>query len=166
MTDPNMPKSRVQRAAVQEPPALRVMRRMSMPILVVVAVLFLVSGVRALIQVYTLDVWASTNNPSLQGSFEAGTSVVTSGRGPATVKLELVQEDRSETLVIDSVRGRNFPVVNPLPRRSTRRVVVSPVVLSRFSAGPATLRATALGRPQWLRTPPPTVRSLAITIAP
>jgi hypothetical protein len=164
--DPNMPKSRFQRGAGQEMPALRVIRRTLTPLLVVVAILFLISGVRAIIQVYDLDVWVSNTEPSLQGSFEAGTSVITSGRASATVKLELVQEGRSEILMVDSVRGRNFPVFNPLPRRSARRVVVSPVVMSRFSAGPATIRATALGRSQWTRTPPPTVSSVGITIAP
>ena len=145
---------------------MRVIRRTLTPLLVVVAILFLISGVRALVQVFDLDVWVSTTNPSLQGSFEAGTSVITSGRAVATVKLELVQDGRSEILMVDSVRRRNFAVFNPLPRRSARRVVVSPVVLSRFGAGQATVRATATGRPQWTRTPPPSVSSIEINIAP
>ena len=166
MTDPNMPKSRSQRGPVQQLPAMRVIRRTLTPLLVIIVILVLISGVRAFVQVFDLDVWVSTTDPSLQGSFEAGTSVITSGRAAATVKLELVQEGRSEILMIDSVRARNFPAINPLPRRSERRVVVSPVVLSRFSAGRATIRATALGRSQLTRTPAPTVSSVEITIAP
>lgn len=145
---------------------MRVIRRTLKPLIVIAVILFLASGVRSFVQVYDLDFWVSTNEPSLQGSFEAATGVLTSGRVPATVKLELIQEGRSEILMIDSVRARNFPAINPLPRRSARRIVVSPVVLSRFSAGRATVRATVVGRPQWMWTPPPTVSSIEITIAP
>jgi hypothetical protein len=37
-------------------------------------------------------------------------------------------------------------------------------MLARFEPGTATLRATAVGRPQWLRVPPPTVREQPVII--
>jgi len=38
-------------------------------------------------------------------------------------------------------------------------------MLAGFDAGAATLRASAVGRPQWLRVPPPTIRERSVTIA-
>ena len=38
-------------------------------------------------------------------------------------------------------------------------------MLDGFEPGTAMLRATAVGRPQWLRIPPPTVREQPVTIA-
>ena len=43
-------------------------------------------------------------------------------------------------------------------------VVVTPELLGRFEPGAALVRATAHGRSQWLRTPPPEVREVAIEI--
>jgi hypothetical protein len=43
-------------------------------------------------------------------------------------------------------------------------VVLAPEQLARFLSGPATVRATATGRRQWLRLPPPTVREAAVDI--
>jgi hypothetical protein len=37
-------------------------------------------------------------------------------------------------------------------------------MLSDFEPGAATLRASAVGRPQWLRVPPPTIREQSVSI--
>jgi hypothetical protein len=44
--------------------------------------------------------------------------------------------------------------------------VVTPELLARFASGAAVVRATAHGRPQWMRTPPPEVREVAVEIGP
>ena len=43
-------------------------------------------------------------------------------------------------------------------------VTLTPAMLSEFDPGPATLRASAVGRPQWLRVPPPSIREQAVSI--
>ena len=43
-------------------------------------------------------------------------------------------------------------------------VVLTPELLGRFEAGAALLRATARGRPQWLREPPPEAREIAVEL--
>ena len=44
-------------------------------------------------------------------------------------------------------------------------VEIEPQMLAEFDPGPAVLRASAVGRPQWLRVPPPTIREMAVTIS-
>lgn len=48
--------------------------------------------------------------------------------------------------------------------RGSQIVSVTPEMLARFATGPATLRAAATGRAQWLRTPPPKMREIPVVI--
>jgi hypothetical protein len=54
--------------------------------------------------------------------------------------------------------------MDPRPWRGSLRVVLGPGALAGFTSGPAQLRATATGRPQWTRLPPPTVRETAVML--
>jgi hypothetical protein len=67
-------------------------------------------------------------------------------------------------LAVQQVRGNDWASFDPRPRRASQRVLLTPEQLARFPDGPATVRATATGRPQWLRLPPPTVREAAVEI--
>jgi hypothetical protein len=75
-----------------------------------------------------------------------------------------VQGSHAETLAVQFVRGNEWGSIDPRARRASQAVVLAPEVLSRFRAGAAVLRATATGRPQWMRLPPPTVRESAVEI--
>ena len=57
------------------------------------------------------------------------------------------------------------PVFDPRPQSGSVVLTIDPGMLAEFDPGPAVLRASAVGRPQWLRVPPPTVRELPITIS-
>jgi hypothetical protein len=57
------------------------------------------------------------------------------------------------------------PSYDPRPRSLHRDVRLTEQSLAGFQGGPAVLRYTAYGNMQWLRTPPPVVRELAVTIA-
>lgn len=128
--------------------------------------LFLVSaaasGYRAYYQVRGLEL-RLTENVLRDGSV-IQVSVTGSGRTTIDVRLELVQGGHSEILAVQRVPGNDWPVFDPRPTRASRRVALTPELLSRFAAGPASVRATATGRPQWTRLPPPTVRESAVEI--
>ena len=57
------------------------------------------------------------------------------------------------------------PVFDPRPQHGSVVVTLTREMLAPLENGPAILRASALGRPQWLRTPPPTIREQPVTIA-
>jgi hypothetical protein len=87
-----------------------------------------------------------------------------SGRTSIDVRVELIQGTHSETLSVRSMRGNEWAAFDPRPRTASQSVVLTPEQLSRFRNGAASVRATATGRPQWTRLPPPTVREAAVEV--
>lgn len=128
--------------------------------------LFLITGLvsahRAYYQVRGLELEVS--EPVLREGSSIQFGVVGSGRTTLDVRLELIQGAHAETLAARRVRGNEWAFFDPRPTRATHAVVLTPEILSRFVGGAATLRATATGRPQWTRLPPPTVREAAVEI--
>jgi hypothetical protein len=122
------------------------------------------SGYRAVVQIFRLEL--APAGGELRAGSTVQARVVTSGRTRASVRLELVQGARTETLGTLAIRGNRDGALDPRPRRATLTVTLPPATLARFAAGPAVLRAVATGASQWLRTPPPTVRSAPVTLAP
>jgi hypothetical protein len=122
------------------------------------------SGYRAVVQIFRLEL------DPVGGVVRAGSTVrarvVTSGRTRASVRLELVQGARAETLGTLAIRGNRDGALDPRPRHATLTVTLAPSSVARFAAGPAVLRAVATGASQWLRTPPPTVREARVLLAP
>lgn len=90
--------------------------------------------------------------------------MISSGRTYADVRLELRQGVHSETLAMQTVPGNEYGFFDPRTQRASQTVMLTPELLSRFAAGAAQLRATAHGRSQWTRTPPPVVRELDVEI--
>lgn len=125
-------------------------------------VLAALSGYRAYFQVRGLEL--ETPAGALGGGSVVRASVVTSGRAFVDLKLEVSQEGRTETLAAREVPKNYFAAVDPRSQRASVEATLKPETLSRLRAGPAVLRATATGRPQWLRTPPPEVREAAVEI--
>jgi hypothetical protein len=122
----------------------------------------LASGYRAYFQVYSLEL--RVDGPVLRGGSVIRTDAVASGRTTVSVRVELIQGARSETLAVHLVPGNDWASFDPRPRRASQTVALTPELLARFGAGAATLRATATGRPQWTRLPPPLVREAAVEI--
>jgi len=121
-----------------------------------------ISSYRAYVQVRRLDI--HVDGSTLAEGSGARADVVSSGRVPVTLRLELVQGTRAETLGEKIVPTRRDPFLDPRAVQGTLSVAVTAEVLARFAPGPALLRATARGRPQWLREPPPLVREAAVVI--
>ena len=122
----------------------------------------LVSGHRAYYQVRSLELQLA--EPVLRSGSVIQTAVAGSGRTTVAVRLELIQGAHSETLAVQHVRGNEWAAFDPRPQRASQRVVLTPELLARCQAGAAKVRATATGRPQWLRLPPPVVRESAVEI--
>ncbi len=127
--------------------------------------LFLIIGIvsahRAYFQVRSLELQAER---ILHSGSTIQSTVVSSGRTYADVRLELRQGSHSETLAMQTVPGNEYGFFDPRTQRASQTVTLTPEILSRFEAGAAQLRVTAHGRSQWTRVPPPVVRELDIVI--
>ena len=141
---------------------LALLKRATLALLFVCFVTALASGHRAYFQVRDLSL--RVDALTLRAGSVVETEVVISGRTHVDVRVELVQGSHAETLAAQVVPGNEWASFDPRTRRASQRVVVTPEQLSRFKEGAALLRATATGRPQWTRLPPPAVRESAVEI--
>lgn len=138
------------------------MKRVLVIPLALFVILAAISGHRAYYQVRSLEL--VLDDAVLREGSVVGVEVSGSGRTTVDVKLELIQGAHAETLTALRVRGNEWPVFDPRPTHGARTVSLTPDILSRFADGAATLRATATGRPQWTRLPPPTVREATVEL--
>ena len=120
------------------------------------------SGYRAGVQIKELTL--STTSATLAPGVVVQSNLVSWARVESDARIELVQGKRVEMLGEVYLPRNHEPVFDPRPRRGSVVVTLTPTMLARFEPGTATLRATAVGRPQWLRVPPPTVREQPVTI--
>jgi hypothetical protein len=82
------------------------------------------------------------------------------------VDLILVQGKRIDTLAWHRIPKNHNASIDPRWRRDSMTVVLTQPMLTGYAPGPATIRATALGGPQWLRTPPPLIRETEVHLVP
>jgi len=90
--------------------------------------------------------------------------VITTGEVDNPMALELVQGARRETLWERRAHIAHVRSYDPRLYRYTPSVVITPEMLAGFVAGAATLRLTGFGMQKLLRTPPPRIRELHVTI--
>ena len=83
---------------------------------------------------------------------------------PVTLQIELVQGTQAETLAMKIVANSKDPFFDPRTVKGTLSVALTPEVLARFAPGPALIRATARGRSQWMREPPPLIREVPVLL--
>ena len=128
--------------------------------------LFLMAGAiasyRAFVQVRRLEL--RVEEPILRAGSRLRADVVCSGRVPVTITIELVQGVQVETLAAKIVPNSRDPFFDPRTVEGTLSVKLTPEIVARFLPGPALVRATARGRPQWLREPPPLIREVKVSI--
>jgi hypothetical protein len=134
--------------------------------IIVLLVAFLVMGAlsshRAWVPVRSVDLEIS--GTTLHDGSIVHSEIVGTGRVPVTLRVELVQGTRTDTLALQRVRGNRDGFWDPRSRRGSVNVVLSPELLSHYQAGPAIVRATGQGGMQWRREPPPVVREIAVQI--
>lgn len=147
-----------------EPRVFRWLRRFAIVTVCIHSALFCWSIYRRIWQVQRIEVLAATT--VLAPSATVGYDVVTSGEVRNLIRLELVQGAQHEIL-LEQRAGRNrISAYDPRLFRYTPRVTIGPERLSRFRAGPATLRLTVFGGQKLLHTPAPRVRELQVHLAP
>jgi hypothetical protein len=141
--------------------SIAILKRIFVAIIVGLLVIGVVSSYRAYVQVRRLEI--DTERDLTVGS-NVGVSVVSSARGPVDVQLELIQASRSKLLFAMRVRGNEFGFFDPRSRSALQTFDITDDQLDGFQPGAAIIRATATGRPQWGRLPPPTVREVPVEI--
>lgn len=121
-----------------------------------------ISAHRALFQVQHLEL--TVTDPVLRYGTTVRVNARSSGRVPVELRLELIQQGHTETLAAQRI-PKNEPTFDPRWKRASVTFVMDPGLLAKFRSGPAVIRATGMGgSAQWLRTPPPTVREVAVSI--
>lgn len=125
-------------------------------------VIGLTAGYRAWFQLKSLQL-QSTDSILRPGS-TVETTVVSYARVPVEVRLELIQGNHSETFAVQYVPKNSWAFLDPRTRQASQKAVLTEDVLGRFEAGKALVRATASGRPQLTRLPPPLMRELVVEI--
>ncbi|HSL55586.1 MAG TPA: hypothetical protein VK868_14380 [Pyrinomonadaceae bacterium] len=137
------------------------LKRLFVFVIVAFLVIGAVSAHRAYFQVRSLEL----NAPRVLsvGSI-VNASAVGSGRTKVDVDVELIQGAHSERLLHLHLSGNELAFFDPRPRYGSESVVLTSEILSKFQPGAARLRAVGIGRPQWGRLPPPTVREMEVEI--
>jgi hypothetical protein len=146
----------------RDPPSIVLVKRFALAVVLAHAMLASMSAYRAWVQVRSLDLRVA--GPVLGVGTVLDAEVVSWARTHVRVSLELVQDGHAETLAETRVRSNTQAVYDPRWRRAALHAVLTPPQLDRFRPGPALVRATAIGGPQWLRTPPPLVREATVQI--
>ena len=148
---------------IPEAKPLTFLRRGTSVLLAAVLVIGLISAYRAYRQVKYLELRSSEH--TLRSGSVIETALVSSARTTIAVRLELIQGSHVETLNVLELRGNEFGFFDPRSKHAAQKVVLTTNQLAAFQSGEALLRATATGRPQWGRTPPPVVRELRVGIS-
>jgi hypothetical protein len=160
------------------PLPFRVMKAVCGVLLAVYLVIGLISAYRAWYQVHSLDLRLTgfgqvfiPNDPrqssvvSVRSGSTIETTLVSYARTTIDVRVELIQGGHAEVLMQQTVRGNEWGFFDPRTRRASQSTVLTDVLLSRFERGRALVRATAVGREQWTRLPPPVIQESAVEIS-
>lgn len=157
--------------------AFVLLRRLCFVVLSAYLVIGLISAYRAWYQVKSLELRLegsgslfdpNDNRAEIVGGVANGSvfeaDLVSYARTHIDVRLELVQGTNSETLAFGTLPGNEWGFWDPRTRQRSFKTVLTDEVLNHFQPGRAKLRATATGRHQWMRLPPPVVREITVEL--
>ena len=151
----------------RQAPKSAVPRWILWPTVIVVLVTYVVPGLfsayRAWVQVRSLEL--KVPRSEIRHGDTIRVRAVSWARTRVRFDLQLVQGARSETLAARVIPDNHIPSIDPRWRRDSIVVVLTQPLLAGYDRGPVTLRATAVGGPQWLRTPPPLIRQRQVSLA-
>jgi len=137
------------------------LKRVFVAVIVALLTIGIVSSHRAYFQIRNLELTAP--HVLTDGSV-VETSLVSSGRTASDVVVELIQDTHSEKLLKLHLKGNELGFFDPRTQHASDSVKLTPEILTKFQPGGARLRAVAVGRHQWFRLPPPTVREFEVVI--
>lgn len=143
-------------------PITRVARWVIIALILVHIPIGAMSSYRAWVQVFALHVDHSPT-PLAPGSWVRA-AIITSGRKEVDYGIELQQGAFDDTLGFHIVPKHANPTYDQRRIYDTLRVEVTTKFLAPYRDGPAILRARAVGGPQWMRTPPPTIVELPVVL--
>ena len=149
-------------SAVKPVRSMVVVKRVFQVIVGTYLVIGLMASYRMWFQVRSLEVHASDS--ILRPGSTIETDLGSYARTPIEVRLELVQGSHAETFALLHLPDNDWAFLDPRPRQKSQTNMLTADVLGRFQKGRAQVRATALGRPQLSRTPPPVVREVEVEI--
>ena len=147
---------------IREARSMVLLKRAFQLVVAVYLVIGLMAFYRMWFQVRSLELH-STDSILRPGS-TIETNLGSYARTPIEVRLELVQGAHAETFALQHLPDNDWAFLDPRPRQASQTNVLTADVLNRFKAGKALVRATAVGRPQLSRTPPPVVREVEVEI--
>lgn len=122
------------------------------------------SSYRAWVQVRSVTLRVPDYELRSDGVVEV--DAVSWARTYVTVRLMLVQGTHAETLAVHRIPSNHQASLDPRTRTAHLLIPLTAERLARYRPGEAVLRATAIGGPQWLRTPPPKVDERRVVIPP
>ncbi|HVF24017.1 MAG TPA: hypothetical protein VM941_13100 [Pyrinomonadaceae bacterium] len=140
---------------------ITLVKRVCLIVISVYLVIGLMALYRALVQVHSLEI---NSAETLRDHSAVTATVLSYGRTPVDLRIELVQPAHSETLVVKQVEKNEWALLDPRMKEATQTVVLSDNVLDRFADGKAVLRATVIGRLQLGHLPAPVVREHVVEI--
>ena len=145
-----------------------IVRWIRWPVIVLVLVTYLLPGLfssyRAWVQVRSLELIVPSNE--LRAGDTIRVRTVSWGRTWVDVDLMLVQGSRADTLAFHEIPKNRNASIDPRWRRDSIVLVLSQPLLVGYDRAAATIRARAIGGPQWLRTPPPLIRETLVQLVP
>ena len=124
----------------------------------------LFSSYRAWVQVRSLELIVPSKEIRSGDTIRVNT--VSWARTYVYVDLLLIQGSRADTLATHEIAKNRNASIDPRWRRDSMIVVLRQPLLKGYDRGAATIRVTATGGPQWLRTPPPLVRETPVQLVP
>ena len=146
---------------IRETRWLVLLKRACIVVVVGYLVLGMIAFYRAITQIHSLKIQSTG---TLRTGSAVTATVVSYARTPIDVRIELVQDARSEIVAVQRVQKNEWALLDPRTREASQTTVLTHDLLNRFADGKATLRATAIGRLQFGRLPPPMVRELPVNI--
>ncbi|HKO42916.1 MAG TPA: hypothetical protein VJU84_06490 [Pyrinomonadaceae bacterium] len=147
--------------AIKTARPLLLLRKICLGLVAAYLVIGLTAGYRAYHQIKSVDLGTPA---TLRAGTLIETFVVTYGRTFVDVRLELIQEQQTETVSTHRIPNNEWAFMDPRIRRVSNTSVLTEDVIKKFQPGPATLRATATGLPQLGHVPPPMMRELVVEI--
>ena len=147
--------------AIKDTRGIAFVKRACLIVISVYFVLGMIALYRALVQVHNLE---NNSAETLRADSAISATVLSYGRTPVDLRIELVQPAHSETLAVKQVEKNEWALLDPRIKKATQTIVLTGNVLDRFADGEAVLRATVTGRLQLGHLPAPVVREQVVEI--
>ncbi len=147
--------------AIKDSRGMALVKRVCVVVISVYFVIGMIALYRALVQVHRVEL---NSAETLRDDSAVSATVLSYGRTPVDLRLELVQQTHSETLATRQLAKNDWALLDPRIRSFTETVVLPRDVLDKFADGKAVLRATVIGRLQLGHMPAPVIREQYVEI--